>query len=196
MKIFFSPHFQGERFSHRQTFSCACVCVCVKWGGNSDHARTSVWHGWESWHGDIAQCHSGYQVPVHTKYGGPQQPAQPHRGYVGHQLDSSIFYNPPSQLLHQRFLLRFRARVDFQMQKNGKQATPARWGQTLKLRLEKASEIRLWWRDRLRVEQSKNRQVIYTVSVQQLLLTCTARCINNHFRWVCTGTAYVQMCWQ
>lgn len=56
------------------------MCECVKdgWRWNADHAGTLVWQGWESWHGNIAHCHSGYRVPVHTKHGGPQQPIQLH----------------------------------------------------------------------------------------------------------------------
>lgn len=74
---------------------CVCVSVCVKdgWRWNADHAGTLVWHGWESWHKNIAHCNSGYHVPVLTKHGDPQQPTQLHWEHLKGFSISTIVLN-------------------------------------------------------------------------------------------------------
>lgn len=58
------PHMSCKHASGVQ-----CECVKDGWRWNADHAGTLVWQGREPCHGNIAQCNSGYQVPVHTKHG-------------------------------------------------------------------------------------------------------------------------------
>lgn len=75
-----------------QTCQWSAVWVCEGW---LEMECWPCWQGWESCHGNIAQCNSGYQVPVHTKHGGGglQQAIQLHWVYLARFSISAITLN-------------------------------------------------------------------------------------------------------